>query len=367
MLKFDLSDVWTLRAARAANVVLYLLLGLAFIPSAAAQTYSLAMNKFQPFAVAPSQTAASSVILSLPAGQTTSPGPVNLSCSVVAVSPTSSTVNPECQMTPPSVTPPGGSTATITTVFSGTSATPGAYSVTVTGTLVSDGTTQTQSQPITVLAVTGQFNLSVSTVLAPASVSAGSGAHAVISVNPVNSYSGSVTLACASITPLVVEPPVCSFAYPGGTASQPATSAVVSPGVPGLVQLTICTTKLDQTTNCYNANSQAKARSNTPSHRRFLYALWLPAPLVLFGFGPLARKGSRKAFALLCVFLLCASVLLIPACNQTTYTTSTTATGTTPNDTYTITLIGTDQSGNISTNTGTSATTLSLTVTSPGS
>lgn len=345
MLRSDLPQVCTFRAPGAVTAVLCLLVALAFIPSASAQTYSLGMNKFQPFAVAPSQTANSSVVLSVPQGDT-SPGPVNLSCSVVAVSPTSSTVVPECQMSPPSVTPPASATATITTVFNGTSATPGAYTVTVTSTLVADGTTQTQSQPITVLAVTGQFDLSVSTVLAPGSVPAGSGAQAVISVNPVNSYSGSVTLACQSITPLVIDPPQCSFAYQGG-----GSSVAVSPGAPGLVTLTIST---------FNNNPITEN-----SHHHAFYALLLPAPLAFLGIGLAAGKRSRRACGLMILFVLCAVLLLIPACNNTTYTTPS-YTSVTPNDTYTITLVGTDLSGNISTNTGTSATTLTLTVTSPG-
>jgi hypothetical protein len=350
MLRSGLPQVWTFRAMRAFAVVLCFTSALVFVSPAPAQTYTLAMNKFQPFAIAPSQTASSSVILSIPTNGT-SPGPVDLTCSVTAVSPTSSTVIPECAMSPPSVTPPGGATAVINTVFSGTSATPGAYTVTVTGTLTSDGTTQTQSQPITVLAVTGQFNLSIESVLLPPSVPAGSGAEATISVNPVNSYSGSVTLACQSITPLVVYPPQCSFAYPNEATG--ATSVQVSPGAPGLVTLTINTF----------LNNETPITKN--SHHRLFYALWLPAPLVLIAIGAAAGKRSRKAYALLALLVLSASVLLIPACGHTTYTSPTTATGTTPSDTYTITLIGTDQSGNISTNTGTTATTMTLTVTGP--
>jgi hypothetical protein len=269
-----------------------------------------------------------------------------LSCSVAAESPTSSTVNPECQMVPASVTPPGGTTATINTVFNGTSATPGAYTVTVTGTSTADGTTQTGTQPITVLAVTGQFNLSIPIVLDPTSIPAGSGAEATISVNPVDTYSGNVTLSCASITPLTIFPPQCSFAYPGGHNYIP-----VSPGAPGLVTMTISTTLEGEPSPAEN------------SHRGLIYAFWLPAPmLALIGF---SRRRWRKAFGLLAIFVLCASMLLIPACSHTTYTTSNTATGTTPNNTYTITLTGTDQNGNIASNTGTTTTTLTLTVTPP--
>jgi hypothetical protein len=342
MLRSDWSQVWTFRAARSLAVILFALIALAFIPAASAQTFTLQMNKFQPFAVAPSQTAASSIVLSPNPGFT---GSVTLSCTVAAVAPTSSTVNPECQMSPPSVTPPAGATATVITVFDGTAATPGTYTISVTGTSTADGTTVSESQPITVLAVTGQFNLSLSTVLTPSSVQAGSGAEATISVNPVNSYSGQVTLACATITPLVAWPPTCSFSYPGGTAQQPATSATVMSGIPTLVTMTIST-----------------SLNNPDTHQRVPYALWLPAPmLAVLGF---SRKRSRKVLGVLAIFVLSASILLIPACNHTTYTTPD-YTGTTPDDTYTITLIGTDQSGNISTNTGTTATTVSLTVTSP--
>jgi hypothetical protein len=342
MLKSEpLSQFLMFRALRA--MAAFSCFALAFLPSASAQTFSLQMDKFQPFAIAPSQTAASTIAISPNTGFS---GNVDLSCTVVAVSPTSSTVNPQCQMSPPSVTPPASATATVNTVFDGNSATPGAYTVTVTGTSTADGTTQTGSQPITVLAVTGQFNLSISTVLAPGSVPAGSGAQATISVNPVNSYSGNVTLACASITPLVIYPPQCTFAYPGGASS---TSVMVNPGSPGLVTLTINTFLNDATPITAN------------SHRGLFYALWLPAPmLALIAFG---HRRSRKAFGLLTLFVICASVLLIPACGHTTYTSSSTATGTTPNNTYTITLIGTDSNGNISSNTDTTTTTLSLTVT----
>ena len=341
MLRSDLSQVLRFRAQRAAIAAVCRLAALAFIPSASAQTYTLGMNKFQPFAIAPSQTANASVVLSVPQGDS-SPGPVNLTCSVEAVSPTSTTVDPQCQMSPPSVTPPGSANAVITTAFNETTATPGAYNVTV----------------------TGQFNLTVSTVLEPNSVPAGSGAQATIAVNPVNGYQGSVTLACQTVTPLVDFPPQCNFTYPGGLTSVPVQS-----GVPGLVTLTICTTKINQTTTCNNASVQvtqppAIVHPHANSHNKLIYAMWIPGPmLALFGLG---RKRWRRSFALLAVLCLGASILLIPACNTTTYNTPSTADKTTPNGTYTITLVGTDQSGNISTNTGTTATTLTLTVTAPG-
>ncbi len=353
MSKPDLPQVCTFRALRAVAAIFGLLTVLILIPSASAQTFDLQMNKFQPFAIAPSQTAASSVILSLPSGQTTSPGTVALTCAVIAVSPTSTTVVPECQMSPPSVTPPGGATATVITAFNGTAATPGAYTVTVTGT-ATDGTTQTGSQNITVLAVTGQFNISVSSVLSPASVSAGSGAQATISVNPINSYSGTVTLSCSSVIPLVLWPPTCSFTYPGGSATTPATSVSVSSGAPGFVTLMI------------NTNGPATPPAASANlHRRFFYALWLPVPLALLGVGAIGGKRSRKACGMLIIFILCASVLLIPACSSNSYNTPTSASSSdvTPNNTYTITLLGTDSNGNISSNAGTSAATLSLTVT----
>jgi hypothetical protein len=345
MLRADLPQVWKFRAVRAMIVVSCTLIALACIPSASAQLFTLQMNKFQPFAVAPTQTAAASIALTPNPGFT---GSIDLSCSVVAESPTSSTIIPECQMSPPSVTPPGGATATVVTTFSGTAATPGAYDVTVTGTSTADGTTVSESQPITVLAVVGQFNLSISEVLAPGSVPAGSGAQATVSVNPVNSYSGTVTLACDSITPLVIFPPQCTFAYPGG-----GSSVAVSPGVPQQVTLTI---------NTFNTTTPITSNS----HRGLFYAMWLPVPmLALIGWGTARRKRSRTALVTLGLFVLCASILLIPACNSTTYSTPSYATGTTPSNTYKITLIGTDSTGNVSTNTGTSATTLTLTVTAP--
>jgi hypothetical protein len=209
---------------------------------------------------------------------------------------------------------------------------------------------------LTVLSVVPQFTISVQTALQPTSVPAGSGAQGIISVNPANGYTsngGYITLYCSTITPLVTIAPVCTFGY------NPGENGVVITG-PGSQTANITI----QTTGNFSTGA------NTPS-RDLPRALWLPLPLVgLVSLGAaLGGKKSRKAWGILALFILCASMLLLFSCAKAKSNLPTgTPQGVTPANTYTFTLVGVDTNGVGSSNTGVSGSvspTVTLTVTAP--
>jgi hypothetical protein len=316
---------------------------LSVLPSASAQDFTLTMGTFTPPAVDPTGTASSNIALVAGTGFT---GSVSLACQVTTA--LTSVTAPECQVSPTTVQPSGSATVTILTQFaaSGTtvSASPGTYTVTVTGT--GPSTTQQAAQPITVLAVNPAFTLTIQTVVLPKSVTAGNGAVGTVSINPVFGYTGGiVTLSCASVTPLVTIPPQCVFTYPTGQQGQPVN------GSPVTVPITI---------NTFGPISNTKL-VRPPS----FYALWLPLPmLVLTGLGAATGgKRSRKAWGILALFILSGSILLLPACGDNLVPSKITPNGVTPNDTYTFTLMGVDQNGNVSSNTGTASTAPTVTLT----
>lgn len=342
-----------LQLCRRRSSVLFwcLLAAMLALPSASAQTdFTLTLNppNLSPDAIAPGGVSSLAIQVVTAAGFS---GTITLGCTVTP--PVAGTVsNPVCTVSPPTLTGSGAATASISTQSNTTSV---SYGITITGT----DATGTQTSPtlnLTVLAVIPQFTINILSTVAPSSVPAGTGAQAVISVNPINGYSSptnstdpnkeGVYLSCASITPPVTLAPVCSFnpANPSVSAStsQPSTLTITTfgPIVTGSV-----------------------------AHPRAFYALWLPFPmLVLTGLGAaISGKRSRKAWGLLALFILSGSLLLLPACGNTTPTTST-PNGITPANTYTFTIIGVDANGVASSNTGSTSSagpTVSLTVTAP--
>jgi len=323
----------------------------AVAPSALAQgtsEFTLSASSFNPDAIAPSGTSSSIIQVGAVNGFS---GQVALSCQ--ATSPDVTANGPTCTVSPASVTPPASATATITTL----STTPTvAYSVTITGTGPTTSYT-TPSLPLTVLAVTPQFTITVQSTVAPNSVPAGSGAEGVVSVNPINGYvspsgspSAGVTLSCASITPLVTIAPVCSFSYPSGFSS------LIVSGAPATSTLTISTFGPVTT----GANSQ----------QRNFYGFWISLPILgLVGFGAAAGgKRSRKALGLLAIIVVSGAMLLVPACGNNASTSTTTPNGVTPANSYTFTIVGVDSNGVVSSNTSSTTSagpTVSLTVTKP--
>lgn len=334
-----------IRIGHATNLALWLLATFLSLPSSAsaqAADFTLQAGPFSPDAVAPGGTSSSNVTIG--AAVNGSSGTVNLTCQVSSTQATTST--PGCAVSPTTVTFPAGATATITTTLQTTTV---GYSITITGT-DSSGTLITPPQSLTVLAVTPQFTISVQSPVVPGSVPAGSGSEGVIILNPINGYisptrqigsqmvSG-ITLACTSITPLVSFPPVCSFNPP-------------SPRLDG----TAITSTLTISTN-------GPTITGAVAHPRSFYALWMPVPmLALVGLGAaVGGKGSRKAWGWLGLFVIGGTVFLMPACGNTTPTTSALK-GVTPNNTYSFTVVGVDADGVVSSNTASAVT---LTVTSP--
>ena len=325
---------------------------LTLLSSASAQAdFTLQAAPFSPDAVAPGGTSSSNITIGTINGFS---GTVALTCQVSSTQTTTST--PACAVSPTTVTPPAGATATVTTT--GQTTTVG-YTITITGTGPST-THTTTPQSLTVLAVTPQFTITVQSPVVPGSVPAGNGGQGVIVINPINGYSSptrqiggkkisGITLACASITPLVTIPPVCSFNPP-------------SPAVNGTA-----------TTSTVTISSFGPVVTGSVAHPRHFYALWMPLPLLaLVGLGA-ATSGKRfrttkpKAWSLLVLFVISGALFLMPACGNTAATT-TSPNGVTPNNTYTFTVVGVDADGVASSN-ATSTTsanpTLTLTVTSP--
>ncbi len=305
--------------------------------------FTLQAASFNPDAIAPGGTSSSSIQVGSVNGFT---GTVNLSCQVTSAQQTTDT--PVCTVSPSSVTVPATATATLTTLSTTTTV---GYSVTITGTGPST-TFTTPALPLTVLAVTPQFTITVATSVAPTSVPAGNGATGVVTVNPINGYispnGGGVTLACGTITPLVTIAPVCSFTYPQGKNSLDVNGTAAS------ATLTISTF--------------GPVTTGTAQHSRALYGLWLGFPLLGFiAIGGVRSPRARKACGFLTILLLSGALILVPGCATST-TSSTTPNGITPANTYSFTIIGVDSNGVVSSNTGTSTSagpTVSLTVTAP--
>jgi len=340
------------RSGYAGIVLLCLLAALLALPSAASAQFTLQAAPLSPDAVAPGGTSSSNITVGTTNGFN---APVDLSCQVTTQA---QNVNdmPQCTVSPATVTPPASAAATITTI-AGSGTVPGtspvSYSITITGTAPSTAqTTVTPAQTLTVLPVTQQFTVTVEKAVAPASVQAGSGAEATIQINPINGYitpagSAGITLSCSSILPLVAYPPYCSFTYPTGQ-----TTLIITSGQVATSTLTISTFG-NQITNA--------------AHPRTFYALWLPLPmLALVGVGAaVSGKRSRKAWALLALFIMSGALFLIPACGNTKPNISA-PNGITPDNTYTFTVTGVDAAGNIASNTGSTTSTnpsVTLTVT----
>jgi hypothetical protein len=314
---------------------------LALSSLAAGQNFTMSMAAFTPFAVDPGLTSSSNLTLVAGTGFT---GTVGLSCSIT--SNLSNPTLPGCLVSPLTVTPSGGATATISTsAVPGSQTTPGAYTVIITATGPTGPPVQA-SQTITVLAVNPAFTITVEGAVLPSTVKPGSGGVTTVDINPVFGYGQGgqnyVTMSCASVTPLVTVPPVCQFSpNPVHVTTSVTTQTILSVVTYGPIPVT------------------------SAAHPRVFYALWLPVPLLAFaGAGTaLSGKRGRKAWAVLTLLILGASMLLLPACANNSTPKTVTPNGITPNGTYTFTLQGVDQNGNISTNTGTgSAPTVTLTV-----
>jgi len=211
--------------------------------------------------------------------------------------------------------------------------------VTVTGSNGSPSQNVAVTLSLNVVNVTEDYTLSVlPTTATPSPVTAGNTATTTVTVSPIGSYSGhQVTLACLSVTPVVVAAPVCSF--------NPPTVSVTNGPAPTST-LTIATLGPKPTTQLRT--------------RQIFYALWLVPGLALVGVGK-GRTAGRKLMGL---FLLLAvgGLLLLPGCGSSSNNTNNPSGQTTPKNTYTFTLTGADENGAAPGNTTASPATVSLTV-----
>jgi len=323
---------------------------LGFLSAASAQTdFTLTVPaSMNPDATAPGGTSSANITMVAGSGFA---GPVTLGCTVTPTVAITSSYFPTCVMSPATLTSSGGASATVTTYDQ----TPQiSYTITFTGTDSSG--MQSAQLNLTVLSVTPQFTITVQRAAAPSSVVAGSGAQAVVNVNPLAGYTtpaGGITLYCGTISPLVTVAPVCSFS----TNSQSGHLQITGDGTASST-LTIST---------FGPISCAAVYS------RSFFAFWLSMPILgLVGLGATTGdKRKRKIWGLVALFVLSGAILMLPACGNTTTnacTSSTTApNGTTPANTYSFTIIGVDSNGVVSSNsTATSgAATVSLGVTAP--
>jgi hypothetical protein len=342
-------------AKRAAVLALCGLAGFLTLPAAAvAQNFTLQAPALSENAIDPGGSSFATVTVGAEPGFS---GAVDLSCQVTPTQPQTIVNAPQCTVSPASVTPPASASATITTTGGTTDpTTTTSYNVTITGTAASNNqTTTTPPLFMTVIDVAPQFTITVEKTVVPASVPAGNSGVGTIAINPINGYSTPVTtpptqgitLSCSSITPLVTVPPICKFdpnPVPVSPDGQVATSSLTITSFGPVVT----------TTGSLFA---------PPSLHAHMWAFWLPLPmLALVGVGAAAGgKQTRKAWWLLGLFVLSGSLLLMPACGNTTNKTST-PNGVTPNNTYSFTISGVDANGVVSSNAGAGSTTPTVTM-----
>jgi hypothetical protein len=260
---------------------------------------------------------------------------VALSCTVTS---TQTTTNlPTCAVSPATATPPAQPSLTVDALPATVA---GLYTVTVTGTDASG--TATLPLNLNVVGVSADYTVSVTTPAVPSSVAQGFGAKATITVTPIGSYTGNVTLFCLSVTPAVLSAPVCSFS---------PSPVPVTGGAPPTATLTVTTFGTSNTTTAKLGTS------------RLFYALWLAVPgLALVGAGA-KGKLRKNALGLLLLLVVGGGFLFMLACNTSSNSSPTSPTGSvTPKGSYTFTITGVDQNGGAPSNNATTGTTVTVTV-----
>jgi hypothetical protein len=287
--------------------------------------FTLSVSQLTPAtAVVPGGTATATVDLGVSPGSGFD-SPVSLTCQVTSGPITGAAPAPQCSPSPESQIPPADGPALNITTTGGIApnATPaGTYQIMVTGT--SPGaTTQTVFVYLNVSDLTEDYTLSVLPAIAlPSPIPAGSSATTTVSVTPIGSYTGEVTLSCLSVSPIVTAAPYCTF--------NPA-SVSVTGNAGATSTLTI------------NSFGPAPGTSKLWTPRLF-YAFWLAVPgLALVGAGA-TGSYKRKLMGMLFLVAVIAGLLTLPACSTPIGTTSENG-QITPNNTYIFTLTGTDTNG----------------------
>jgi hypothetical protein len=302
------------------------LLSAASVSAAHAQGFTLTIaTGLSPSSVDPGGSSIATINIAATGSFNSSVSFDTVPCTVTPVPATGTA--PQCAVSPASATPPAQAFLTITTA---SDTQPGLYTITVTGV---SGSLPSQSLTLTLNVVneTGNYTLSVSpTTATPSPVPAGSIATALVTVTPIGNYTGTVTLACLSITPIVVSAPYCTFTATSGSNTLPPGTVQVTGGTAATATLTITTLGPVPTTLL--------------RRQRIFYALWLLIPgLAFLGWG---ATGARRKHALgaLLLMVIAGTLLLMPACGSNVATNSPNG-EITPKNTYTFTLTGADQNG----------------------
>ncbi len=295
---------------------LVLLFAALAIPAAYGQ-FTLTAGTPQPPAVDPGGSATVIVTLTPLGGFS---GTVNLTCAVTSSQVTSDL--PTCGISPDSES--AASTPSLT-ILTAADTPAGAYHITVTGT---DGATVvTTIVSLNVANLAEDYTITIyPTAAVPSPVVAGSVATAAVTVAPIGSYTGNVTLSCLSVSPAVAGAPTCSFDKP---------TVPVSSGVPATSTLTLTT---------YGYINTPTTTSKLFSGHAF-YGLWLVFPaLTLAGLGGVGQRG-RRFLGMFFLLAVAAAFLLMPACGSNSAIVTTNVNEITPANTYTFTLTGADAHG----------------------
>jgi hypothetical protein len=286
-------------------------------------------NGFQPAELQPGETTSADLSLQ-PSSAAVAPfAAVAFSCTVTSTQVTTNL--PTCAVSPSTDTPAAQVSVTVT---ASPATVAGLYTIAVTGTDASG--TATLTFELTVVGTSANYTVSVTTPAVPSSVAQGFGAKATITVTPIGSYTGNVTLFCLSVTPAVLSAPVCSFS---------PSPLPVTGGAPPTATLTVTTFGTQNTTTAKLGMS------------RLFYGLWLAVPgLALVGAGA-KGKLRKNALRLLLLLVVGGGFLFMPACNTSSNSSPTSPTGSvTPKGSYTFTITGVDENGAAPTNATTGAT-----------
>jgi trimeric autotransporter adhesin len=301
---------------RRAVCALLLFFAVVAVPAAYGQ-FTLTAGVPLPPAVDPGSSATVTITLTPGTGFS---GTVDLTC---AVSSSQVTTNlPTCAISPDSET--AASTPSLT-ILTSANTPAGAYQVTVTGT---DGATVvTTTVNLNVANLAQDYTITVyPTTAIPSPVVAGSVATAAVTIAPIGSYTGNVTLSCLSVSPVVAGAPTCSFDKP---------TVPVSSGVPGTSTLTLTT---------YGYINTPTTTGMLFGHHA-LYGLWMSFPaLIVAGLTTTGKRG-RKFLGIFFLLAIVIAFLFMPACGSNNAIITTNINEVTPKNTYTFTLTGADANG----------------------